>query len=274
MLRVATANVNGIRAAQRRGVEAWLVERALDVLCLQEVRAPDDVLWSTVGSTWRGVHQEASAKGRAGVAVLSQVVPVAVRVGLGPGDDAAEFDDTGRWVEADHAVAGEPGLLTVVSVYVHKGEAGTTKQEQKYRFLEVVLGRMQELAADGRHVVVCGDFNIAHREVDLKNWKGNVGNAGFLPEERAWLDRMLAGTGYQDVHRALVGDLPGPYTWWSWRGKAFDLDSGWRIDYQFATPSLAALARKAEVDRAPSYADRWSDHAAVVVDYDCDLVTS
>jgi exodeoxyribonuclease-3 len=158
-------------------------------------------------------------------------------------------------------------------VYAHKGEAGAPKQEEKYRFLDVVRVRMAELGADGRHVVVCGDFNIAHREVDLKNWKGNVANAGFLPQERAWMDGLLGEGDFVDVHRSRVGDVPGPYTWWSWRGKAFDLDSGWRIDYQLVTPGFASRAVKAEVDRAPSYAERWSDHAAVVIEYDCQLRT-
>lgn len=270
MLRVATVNVNGIRAAQRRGMEAWLTERRPDVLCLQEVRAPDAVLREILGQGWHGVHEECSTKGRAGVAVLSRVGPTAVREGCGSGAAAAEFAGAGRWVEADHAVSGEPGLLTVVSVYVHKGETEGPKQEAKYRFLDVVLERAAELASDGRHVLVCGDLNIAHREIDLKNWKGNTKNPGFLPEERAWMDRLVAA-GWVDVQRALAGDVPGPYSWWSWRGKAFDLDSGWRIDYQFASPGLAALAVKAEVDRAPTYAERWSDHAAVVIEYDCDL---
>ncbi|NLT55788.1 MAG: exodeoxyribonuclease III [Actinomycetales bacterium] len=271
MLRIATANVNGIRAAQRRGVEKWLADRAPDVLCLQEVRAPDEVLRGIVGESWHGVHEEASAKGRAGVAVLSRVAPVAVRTGLGAAAGAGDFAGSGRWVEADFAVGGEPGLLTVVSVYVHKGEAGAPKQQEKYRFLGAVHARMRALAVDGRHLVVCGDVNIAHREADLKNWKGNLTHAGFLPEERAWMDGLLGDGAFVDVHRALVGDVPGPYTWWSWRGKAFDTDSGWRIDYQFATPGMASRAVTAEVDRARSYAERWSDHAAVVIDYDCSL---
>jgi exodeoxyribonuclease III len=273
VLRVATANVNGIRAAARRGIGAWLAERQPDVLCLQEVRAPDSALDETLGEGWYGVHQEASSKGRAGVAVMSRVPPVAVRSGLGDVPGAAEFAGTGRWVEADFAVDGQPEPLTVASVYVHKGEAGTAKQEEKDRFLDVVRTRMLELAGPGRHLVVGGDFNIAHREVDLKNWKGNVGNAGFLPQERARFDRLLGDDGFVDVHRSLAGEGPGPYTWWSWRGKAFDLDSGWRIDYQLASAGLAALAVKAEVDRAPSYAERWSDHAPVVVDYDLPAVT-
>jgi exodeoxyribonuclease-3 len=264
MAGIATANVNGIRAAERRGIGAWLAGRRPDVLCLQEVRADDDALSTVVGPGWHGVHEESSAKGRAGVATLSRSAPQAVRRGLGDGDR------TGRWVEADLAVPGDPGLLTVISVYVPKGEAGTAKQVEKYRFLDLMRERVGKLAADGRHLLVCGDLNIAHREVDLKNWKGNRDHAGFLPEERAWLDGLLAADGLVDVHRRLAGDTPGPYTWWSWRGKAFDNDAGWRIDYQLASPGLAARAVRTGVDRAPSYAERWSDHAPVVVDYDLD----
>jgi exodeoxyribonuclease-3 len=265
VLSVVTANVNGIRAAERRGMPRWLAERAPDVLCLQEVRADGGVLFGVVGSDWHGVHEKSSVKGHAGVAVLSRAAPVEVRTGLG------DFTGTGRWVEADYAVAGDRDLLTVVSVYVHKGEAGTAKQEEKYRFLDLVRERMGKLAADDRHVLVCGDVNIAHREVDLKNWKGNLDHAGFLPREREWLDGLLAEGGFVDVHRALAGDRAGPYTWWSWRGRAFDADAGWRIDYQFALPGLAARAVRADVDRAPSYAERWSDHAPVAVEYDLSL---
>jgi exodeoxyribonuclease-3 len=267
VLTVATANVNGVRAAARRGMPAWLAERRPDVLCLQEVRTSDDQLGSAVGDGWHVVHEEAAARGRAGVAVLSRLPPVAARVGLGNGPGAAEFAGCGRWVELDV----EPplgGLLTVASAYAHTGEAETPRQDEKHRFLDAVLARMRELSADGRQVLVCGDLNVAHREADLRNWTGNVKKAGFLPAERAWLDRLLTDHGWVDVHRRLAGDGPGPYTWWSWRGRAFDNDAGWRIDYQLATPGLAARAVKAEVDRAPTYARRWSDHAPVVVCYD------
>jgi exodeoxyribonuclease-3 len=259
LLTVASANVNGVRAAVRRGMTPWLAATAPDVLCMQEVRAPDDVVAAALGPGWSGVHAEAEAKGRAGVAVHARQQPVAVRVGL-PG-----FEDQGRWVEADLAVPG--GLLTVASVYVHTGEAATPRQEEKYRFLEAVRTRLLDLAADGRFVLACGDLNIAHHEVDLRNWRGNLGKAGFLPDERAWLTGLLE-QGFADVGRRLGGDGPGPYTWWSWRGKAFDNDTGWRIDYQLASANLAERAVKLVVDRAPTYAERWSDHAAVVVTYE------
>jgi exodeoxyribonuclease-3 len=137
----------------------------------------------------------------------------------------------------------------------------------KYAFLEAVTTRLAELA-DGRLAVVAGDLNIAHRRLDLKNWLANRASTGFLPEERAYLDRWVDGLGWVDVTRRLVGEVPGPYTWWSWRGRAYDADAGWRIDYQLATPRLAAAARAATVDRAATYTARFSDHAPLVVSYD------
>jgi len=267
VLRLATVNVNGIRAAERRGMAAWLGARRPDILCLQEVRADDATLYGVMGEGWHGVHEESSsAKGRAGVAVLSTTKPVAVRSGLG------DFVSLGRWVEADFALAGsgagEPELLTVVSTYVHTGEADTPKQEEKYRFLADIRERMNKLAADGRHLVVCGDLNIAHREADLKNWKGNLKKSGFLPQERAWMDSLFDEDGFVDTHRRLAGDGPGPYSWFSWRGRAWDTGAGWRIDYAISSAALSRLAVAADVDRAATYEERWSDHSPVVVDFD------
>lgn len=264
MLRLVSANVNGVRAAARRGGLAWLATQQADVLALQEVRADDDALAEVLDDAgfagWHVAHTEGSAKGRAGVAVLSRTPLLAVRVGL-PG-----FADTGRWVEADVATASGP--LTVVSSYVHTGEAGTPRQVEKLGFLAAMTFRMGMIAADaGALAVVTGDLNVAHRQEDLRNWKGNLKKSGCLPEERGVLDTWLAG-GWVDVHRQLAGEGPGPYTWWSWRGQAFDTDTGWRIDYQIGTAALAAQAKAASVGRAATYAERWSDHAAVVVDYD------
>lgn len=274
MLTIATANVNGVRAAVRRGMSDWLAGRAPDVLTLQEVRAPDDALAAALGDGWHVVHEEAAAKGRAGVAVASRTAFAAVRVGLPPdGAGPAGYDGTGRWVEADlplDPASSGAALLTVVSTYVHTGEAGTPRQTEKEAFLQAMLARMTALAADGRHVLVTGDLNVAHREADLKNWKGNLTKSGFLPDERRRFDELLR-RGFVDVQRELSGDVPGPYSWWSWRGKAFDTDAGWRIDYHLAGAGLAARAVKAETDRAPSYAERWSDHAPVVVGYDVQL---
>lgn len=264
MLRVATVNVNGIRAAFRRGMGPWLASSAPDVLLLQEVRADDEILADHLPhDEWRLAHESASAKGRAGVAIASRLPMRAVRIGLGTEADA----DSGRWVEADLDLPGGD-VVTVVSVYVHSGRANTPSLEAKYAFLDVMTARLAEIAASGARAVVAGDLNIAHREVDLKNWKGNLTHVGFLPQERAYLDRWFDELGWHDVGRRLGGDGPGPYTWWSWRGKAFDTDAGWRLDYQIATPALADRAVKATIDRAPSYAERFSDHAPFVVDYD------
>ncbi|MGX7680944.1 exodeoxyribonuclease III [Jatrophihabitans sp. DSM 45814] len=262
MFSVVSANVNGIRAAHRRGGLRWLAALDADVLCLQEVRADDTQLLAVLAESglahYHAVHASADVSGRAGVAVLSRNVPLATRAGL-PG-----FNDAGRWVEAD--IETEHGVLTAISTYVHTGEAGTEKQDEKYRFLDAMTTRMGELtaraAAGNGEAVVTGDLNVAHRQEDLKNWKGNRGKSGFLPDEQAYFDRWFAN-GLTDLGRRHAGDGPGPYTWWSWRGKAFDTDTGWRIDYQIATAGLAARLLKVEVGRASTYAERWSDHAAV-----------
>ncbi|SDQ12326.1 exodeoxyribonuclease-3 [Quadrisphaera sp. DSM 44207] len=268
MLTVATVNVNGIRAAVRRGMVPWLREAAPDVLCLQEVRASDEVLLGllddALGEGWRTAHSEptdAGTKGRAGVAVATRLPVGEQRAALHP-----RFDGSGRWVELDVEAPGGP--VTVVSAYVHTGEADTPRQDEKSAFLEAVGERMGQLSARGRTALVCGDLNVAHREVDIRNWRGNLKRAGFLPGERAHLDRWFDELGWVDVVRALHPDVDGPYSWWSWRGQAFDRDTGWRIDYHLATPDLAARAVHARVDRAPSYAERFSDHAPVVVGYD------
>ncbi|WP_329399645.1 exodeoxyribonuclease III [Streptomyces melanogenes] len=265
MLTVTTVNVNGLRAAAKKGFLPWLAGTDADVVCLQEVRAEPQQLTAEVREPegWHVVHAPAAAKGRAGVSLYTRREPERVRVGFG----SAEFDGSGRYVEADL-----PGV-TVASLYLPSGEAGTEKQDEKYRFMGEFLPYLKELraraAADGREVVVCGDWNIAHREADLKNWRGNKKNAGFLPEEREWLSRVLdaADGGYVDVVRELHPDEEGPYSWWSYRGRAFDNDSGWRIDYQLATAGLAARAVKGYVERAASHEERWSDHAPVTVAY-------
>lgn len=266
-LRIATVNVNGIRAAYKKGMAEWLEPRDVDILCLQEVRAPDEVVQQLIGEGWHILHAEAEAKGRAGVAIASRQEPTATRVGIG--DDY--FATTGRWVEADYVVrdgGGKDTTLTVVSAYVHSGEVDTPKQVDKYRFLDVMITRLPELAKHSEHALVVGDLNVGHTELDIKNWKGNTKRAGFLPEERAYFDRFFGDEiGWRDVHRGLAGNVDGPYTWWSQRGKAFDTDTGWRIDYHMATPGLAAAALSAVVDRAPSWDTRFSDHAPLVVDY-------
>ncbi|MFG3022171.1 exodeoxyribonuclease III [Streptomyces sp. NPDC048254] len=263
VLTVTSVNVNGLRAAAKKGFVEWLAETSADVLCLQEVRAEPQQLPEGVRAPggWHVVHAPAAAKGRAGVSLYTRREPDRVRVGFG----SREFDASGRYVEVDL-----PGV-TVASLYLPSGEVGTERQDEKYRFMDEFLAYLKELreraAADGREVVVCGDWNIAHQQADLKNWRGNTKNSGFLPEEREWLGSVLdpADGGYVDVVRALHPEVEGPYSWWSYRGRAFDNDAGWRIDLAVATPGLAARAVKAVVERAASHDERWSDHAPVTV---------
>src|SRR3954451_11599896 len=271
-LRVATVNVNGIRAAFRRGMGDWLTGRDVDILAMQEVRASTEDIEELLGPEWSILHDAASAKGRAGVAIASRDKAHIHRVAIGE----EEFDTAGRWLEADYEFGGT--IVTVVSAYVHSGEAETDKQVEKFRFLDAMEARLPELKAHSELALVVGDLNVGHRTLDIKNWKGNVKRAGFLPDERAYFDRFVgaegadgyndgAGLGWVDVGRKAAGDVPGPYTWWSWRGKAFDNDSGWRIDYHLATKALADAAVDHAVDRAPTYDTRFSDHTPVVVDY-------
>ncbi|MEU6089115.1 exodeoxyribonuclease III [Streptomyces sp. NPDC047085] len=266
MLTVTSVNVNGLRAAAKKGFVEWLAQTSADVVCLQEVRAEPHQLPEEVREPdgWHVVHAPAAAKGRAGVSLYTRREPDRVRVGFG----SAEFDGSGRYVEADL-----PGV-TVASLYLPAGEVGTERQDEKVRFMDAFLAHLKDLreraAADGREVLVCGDWNIAHQQADLKNWRGNTKNSGFLPEEREWLGRVLTAEdgGYVDVVRALHPDVEGPYTWWSYRGRAFDNNTGWRIDYHVATSRLAGKAVKGFVERAATHAERWSDHAPVTVVYD------
>ena len=214
-LRIASVNVNGIRAAYRNGMGPWLDARNVDILCLQEVRAETDDVTALLGDEWNVLHDAATAKGRAGVAIASRNRAEIHRVEFG----AQDFDSAGRWLEADYDVDGT--IVTVVSVYVHSGEDGTPKQVEKYKFLDAMVARLPELAAHNPLAVIMGDLNVGHRTLDIKNWKGNVKRAGFLPAERAYFDRILgaeddpgynagAGLGWVDLGRKFAGEVPGP----------------------------------------------------------------
>ncbi|MDD6087446.1 MAG: exodeoxyribonuclease III [Bifidobacterium boum] len=281
---ITTSNVNGLRAANRKGIMHWAGEHTPDVWCMQEVRAPQseiDPIFNKIADTYvdsgkvadpTGLHtmnEICRIKGRAGVGLLSTLPVVAERYGL-PGLE--EDVDSGRWIEAD--VRTPQGYeITVVCVYVHSGDVDDpNKMHQKFRFLDTMLTRMGQLrdeaAHGGRQAVLCGDFNIAHTPLDIKNAKSNVTHSGFLPEERAYIDKWLDEYEFVDVMRELAGDIQGPYTWWSQRGRAFDNNTGWRLDYQFATPELAQTARGFTIDKAPTYDARWSDHAPLSITYD------
>jgi exodeoxyribonuclease III len=269
-IEIASINVNGVRAAFRNGMGDWLKKSTSNILALQEVRASFDDLaqafeanggLATSGGKWHILHDEASAKGRAGVALVSTIPFVSSSVKLG----ASDFDSAGRWLEGVYEVGGKK--LTVVSCYVHSGEVDTPKQIEKYKFLDAMQSRMAKLQKAENYALVVGDLNVGHTELDIKNWKGNLKNAGFLPEERAYFDTIMQKQGWVDIGRASHPNTPGPYTWWSFRGKAFDTDAGWRIDYHLATPSLAASSKNYTVHRAKSYDSRWSDHSPVTVVY-------
>ncbi|MDU5613861.1 MAG: exodeoxyribonuclease III [Varibaculum cambriense] len=280
MLKIATVNVNGIRAAFRKGMDTWLEQANPDVVLAQEVRASEEITSELFGDDWQVAVNASQLKGRAGVAVAvrksspwyladSQADTVPVEVP----------QDGGRWLEAlltrENQGGKEDAQLRVISAYFHSGEVGTEKQDHKMAHLERIGKRLEQLmnaetSSENTEplVLVAGDFNVVHTELDIKNWKPNHNKrAGVLDEEIAFLDRWRE-QGWVDVARTLAGQVHGPYSWWSWRGKAFDNDAGWRIDYQLATPALAALARTQQVDRAEAYDQRFSDHAPVVVSYD------
>lgn len=254
-MKIITANVNGIRSAASKGFFDWMKRQNADVVCLQEVKAQEGDLTDEMRAPggFRGYFNCAQKKGYAGVALYSRIEPDRVRTGTGSG----EHDDEGRYLQADF------GKLSVISLYVPSGSAGPHRQESKYRFMDHFLPVLKKLRRDGREYVICGDWNIAHREIDLKNWKSNQKNSGFLPEERAWLTKIFDDVGWVDVFRTL-NDKPDQYTWWSHRGQAYAKNVGWRIDYQIATPGIAARARRERIYKEK----KFSDHAPLIIDYD------
>jgi len=256
-MRVITLNANGIRSAARKGLFDWLPQQNADLFCLQETKAQPadlegDPLFRPEG--WHVHFQSALRKGYSGVALYSRRKPDTVLTSLG----AQEFDDEGRYVEMRF------GELSVVSLYVPSGSAGPERQASKDRFLEFFLPKLREWIGSGRQYILCGDWNIAHRNIDLKNWRSNQKNSGFLPHERAWLDATFDAVGWVDGYRALHPATEGEaYTWWSNRGNARANNVGWRIDYQIVTPGLRDKIRAASV-----YKDSFfSDHAPLTLDY-------
>lgn len=263
MPRVITANVNGIRAAAKRGGLEWLADAGADVICLQEVRATSaqlaEVLGASAFADWHVAESPSSVRlGHSGVAILSRHPLVDMHESL-----KGEFDGQGRWIEASVDLGGSQ--VRIASAYVHTGESEGEKQAEKDRFL-AEMGLWMEKHADSP-ALICGDINVAHTESDIKNWRGNRGKAGFLESERAHLTYWRDELGWADLGRRFGGDGPGPYTWWSWRGKGFDTDGGWRIDYVLASPAVAGRALGITVAKAATYAERWSDHAPVVADF-------
>ncbi|GAA5173890.1 exodeoxyribonuclease III [Niveibacterium umoris] len=264
MLRVITANLNGIRSAASKGFYEWLAEQQADVVCLQEIKAQEADLSRDLREPagWNVRFHCAEKKGYSGVGVFARSAVNGWVEGIGE----PEFDAEGRYLQAD--IETSVGPLSVISLYLPSGSSSDERQAAKFRFMDRFKPHMAALRASGREIIVCGDWNIAHREADLKNWKSNQKNSGFLPEERAWLSALFDEQGWVDVYRSLHPDTTDAcYTWWSNRGQAWAKNVGWRLDYQIATPGIAGLARSATVFKA----QRFSDHAPLTIDYEVGL---
>lgn len=256
-MRAISLNLNGIRSAASKGLFDWLQQTDADLVCLQELKAqlPDLTPEMLAPAGYKGYFHAAEKKGYSGVGLYARRAPDRIIEGLGLPD----IDQEGRYLEAWF------GNLSVISLYLPSGSSSDERQAAKFSFMERFLPHLETLAHSGREILLCGDWNIAHQAIDLKNWKSNQKNSGFLPEERAWLTEVFDRLGLVDVYRRLYPDQGGEaYTWWSNRGQAWAKNVGWRIDYQIATPGLAAKARAGRV-----YKDqRFSDHAPLIVEYE------
>jgi exodeoxyribonuclease-3 len=254
-MRVISLNLNGIRSAARKGFFAWLRRQRADIVCLQEIKAQLDQLndrqfWPP---SFRCYYHPAEKKGYSGVALYARKEPDDVIQGLGWPD----FDIEGRWIEARF------DGLSVISLYLPSGSSSERRQLVKFDLMARLTPYLRQLMRDGREYIICGDWNIAHTKADIKNWRGNLNNSGFLPEERGWLDQLFGPMRWVDAFR-VINQSPDEYTWWSNRGQAWAKNVGWRIDYQLATPGIAALARRTEIYKD----ERFSDHAPLIIDYD------
>ncbi len=260
MFTLTSLNLNGIRSATSKGLEAWLEKAKPDCICVQEVKAqaPDVAGKFEVLAGLKGHFHFAQKKGYSGVGVYTREEPSDVIVGF----DGGEFDGEGRYVELRFDTPAR--RRSIISSYFPSGSSGPERQEAKYRFLAAIEPHLQALKAE-REFVLCGDLNIAHTPNDLKNWKGNLKNSGFLPEERAWLTQLTTDGGLVDVYRRLQPDTTDAcYTWWSNRGQAYAKNVGWRLDYHLATPALAKTARTEAIYKT----EKFSDHAPITIGYD------
>lgn len=253
-MRIISANLNGIRSAATKGFFSWMHEQQADIVCVQELKAQradmSEEMLAPEG--WTGHFHYAERKGYSGVGIYSKRKPDSVIEGLG----IPEFDAEGRYLEAQF------GNLSIVSLYLPSGSSGEERQAVKFRFMDAFMPHLRALRTTGREFILCGDWNIAHREIDLKNWRGNRKNSGFLPEERAWLTELFDEVGFVDVFRKLHPEVEA-YTWWSNRGQAWAKNVGWRIDYHIATPEVAATAQSSSIYKE----QRFSDHAPLTIDY-------
>lgn len=254
-MKIITANVNGIRAAHRKGFFDWLTKQKADFVCIQELKAQIDQLEDPVfhPKGYYCYYHQAQKKGYSGVAVYSKHKPDEVIIGMG--NDT--YDSEGRYLEV------RIGNMSLASLYMPSGSAKEERLEYKYRCMDYFLPKMQKLLTEGRDVIICGDWNIAHTKADIKNWRGNQKNSGFLPQERAWLDTLFNEVGYVDAFRQLE-QPEHSYTWWSNRGQAWANNTGWRIDYHVISPNLQGKVISTEIYKK----ERFSDHSPLIIDYD------
>lgn len=252
-MKIITANTNGIRAAARKGFFEWLEKQDADVVCIQETKAQVHQLEDEMFHPGFSYYHDAVKKGYSGVALYCKKEPDNIIVGMGNDD----FDSEGRYIEAQF------GNLSVISLYMPSGSAKEERQAFKYRCMDFFMPKMEDMKASGKDYIICGDWNIAHKNEDIKNWKGNKKNSGFLPEERAWLDTLFDDVGFIDGFRELE-QPEHSYTWWSNRGQAYANNTGWRIDYHVLSPSMKGTVEKTEIYKD----EKFSDHAPLIIDYD------
>lgn len=257
-MKIITANTNGIRAAHKKGFFEWLEKQEADVVCIQETKAQVHQLEDPAFHPNHAYYHDAEKKGYSGVALYCKKKPDQLIKGMGN----EEFDSEGRYIEAQF------GNLSVISLYMPSGSAKEERQQVKYRCMDFLMKKILEMKESGRDYIICGDWNIAHKNEDIKNWKGNQKNSGFLPEERAWLDTLFDELGFIDAFREIEQEEHS-YTWWSNRGQAYANNTGWRIDYHVLSPSLKGTVIDTEV-----YKDvKFSDHAPLIINYDYELET-
>ncbi|RLA05285.1 MAG: exodeoxyribonuclease III [Gammaproteobacteria bacterium] len=259
-MKIITANVNGIRAAARKGFFDWVDKQQADVVCIQETKAQIHQLDDSVyhPADYYCYYHDAEKKGYSGVALYCRQEPDEVIVGMGK----EEFDTEGRYIEAKFA------NLSVISLYMPSGSSKEERQLVKYRCMDHMMAKLEEMKRSGRDYIICGDWNIAHKNEDIRNWKGNQKNSGFLPEERAWLDVLFDEMEFVDAFRELEQE-EHQYTWWSNRGQAWANNVGWRIDYQVLTPNLKGKVISTEIYKE----QRFSDHAPLLINYNYDMTT-
>ena len=254
-MRIITVNLNGIRSADSKGFYEWLQTQQADVICLQEIRIMHEQLTEIMlnPGNLNSAFEFAEKRGYSGVGIYFRKSPDRIQKGIGWSD----MDSEGRFIQADY------GKLSVVSLYLPSGTSGEERQNFKYKVMDYFEKWLRKARKSGREFIICGDWNIAHKEIDLKNWKSNQKNSGFLPAEREWMTKIFGELGFVDVFRKLNQNAE-QYTWWSNRGRSWEKNVGWRIDYQVATPDVASKATGESIFRE----QRFSDHAPLIIDYD------